>query len=63
MDYIPKLFYIITSIGLHVSEQMKDYCRNTTKCRREILFEDFDDDTSLYSSHQALLCSYCEKHL
>ncbi len=57
------ILYNITSIGLHVSEQMKDYCRNTTKCRREILFENFDDDTSLYSSHQALMCTYCEMHL
>ncbi len=27
------ILYNKTSIGLHGSEQMKDYCRNTTKCR------------------------------
>ncbi len=53
------ILYNKSSIGLHVSEQMKDYCRNTIKCRREVLFEDFDD-TSLYSSHQALMCTCCD---
>jgi len=37
------LFYSSANLGLStVEESMKEYCRNTTRCRRQLLFNDFD---------------------
>ena len=40
------LYYDAKDLGaLHVEQEIKDYCKNKDKCRRDCLFKDFDKDT------------------
>ena len=34
----------------YASHAMINYCKNTVKCNRRVLFKDFDDDNNYYTS-------------
>ena len=43
----------------NMEQSMKEYCKNTQKCRRQILFEDFDvSDTTTHA--QVCACKCCD---
>ena len=43
----------------HISTSMKSYCNNNSKCRREVLFQDFDEQTDK-TKRNLKLCMCCD---
>ena len=54
------IHYKTANLGFHVTESMSKYCTNTTKCRREALFEDFNDSEISYQLTKCVCCDLCE---
>ena len=54
------LFYTNVDLGQIADASIKEYCRNRTTCRREMLLREFDSpaDPSVHTVHSA--CACCE---
>ena len=54
------LYYNDTDLGAqHIESTIRAYCRNQDKCRRELLFTDFDDETCSFSISGCKCCDVC----
>lgn len=54
------LYYNDTDLSAqHVESTIKEYCRNHDKCRRELLFTDFDDGKCSLSVSGCKCCDIC----
>ena len=43
-------------LNVHSDDAMVDYCLNTTKCRRDVMFSNYDN----YTNNARSLCNCCD---
>jgi len=56
------LFYTKNDLrSEHISNEMKVYCRNEDKCRRELLLSAFDGDEEYDVPSSFVCCDVCNK--
>lgn len=54
------LYYTNVDLGQLEDESIKEYCRNKTTCRREMLLKDFDNLTDSTTDTLCACCDICE---
>ena len=55
------LYYTNTALGQLDDANIKEYCKNKTTCRREMLLRDFDhEDSETLYSRKCLCCDVCD---
>ncbi len=62
-DGLPSMAVLLTNVGRtrHMEKSMSEYVTNETVCRRDILFNNFDNYSRVYSGPLCLCCDVCAK--
>ncbi len=62
-DGLPSMAVLLTNVGRtrHMEKSMSEYVTNETVCRRDILFNNFDNYSRAYSGPLCLCCDVCAK--